>query len=396
MLDMSDLSDWSDLSDMSDTSEKTEQKNMTSKKNAAKNQGPDLWLLLSVLILAGLGLMMILSTSAIMAERFYADKYFFFKRQVLFGLAGLVVMYLGYRINRDLLYRLRYLWVAGALALLAVTVFTPWGYAAGGATRWVDLGFFNIQPLELAKVALVIYLACFFAFKQDKVKTFSVGFLPPTVITGIFCALLLLQPDFGGAVYMAGLLFLLSLVGGTRIIYLFSSSVLAAITAAVLVLQSPYRFRRWFSFLDPFQDAQDAGYQLVQSLYAFGSGGIWGMGLGEGRQKLFFLPEAHNDFIMAVVGEELGFIGVSLVFIVLGILLWRVLTICMSQEELVDRFAGLGMGMIIILGALLNLAGVLGVIPPKGLPMPFISYGGSSLLVSFFCAGFLLNLSRSR
>ncbi len=365
-------------------------------KKSAITQSPDLWLFFSVVILCGLGLMMILSTSAVMAERFYADKYFFFKRQLLFCVLGLAVMYAGYRMNRELLYQLRYLWIAVALLLLALTVFSPWGHTAGGATRWIDLGMFNVQPLELAKVALVIYLACFFAGKQEQIKTFSVGFLPPTLITGIFCALLLLQPDFGGAVYMAGLLFLLSLVGGTRMIYLLSSSVLALITAVILVMQSPYRFRRWFSFLDPFKDAQDSGYQLVQSLYAFGSGGLWGMGLGEGRQKLFFLPEAHNDFIMAVVGEELGFIGISVVFILLGIMLWRILVICLAQEELVDRFAGLGMGMIIILGALFNLAVVLGVIPPKGLPMPFISYGGSSLLISFFCAGFLLNLSRSR
>ncbi len=369
---------------------------MHGKKGAIRHTGPDLWLLFSVVILSGLGLIMILSTSAIMAERFYADKYFFFKRQLVFVLVGLAVMYAGYRINRGFIYQLRYVWVGAALALLVLTVFSPLGYSAGGATRWLDLGLFNMQPLEAAKVALVIYLACFFACKQDKIKSFSVGFLPPALITGIFCALLLLQPDFGGAVYMAGLLFLLSIVGGTRTTYLFTSSALALITAAILIVQSPYRFRRWFSFLDPFKDAQDAGYQLVQSLYAFGSGGLWGMGLGEGRQKLFFLPEAHNDFIMAVVGEELGFIGISLVFVILGIMLWRILVICMAQEDLVDRFAGLGMGMIIILGALFNLAVVLGVIPPKGLPMPFISYGGSSLVVSFFCAGFLLNLSRRR
>ncbi len=369
---------------------------MRAANNSAPHKSPDLWLLCSVLILSGLGLLMILSSSAIMAERYYEDKYFFFKRQALFFLAGLGVMYVAYIVPRDFIYRMRYLWVGLALLLLALTIFTPLGYAAGGSSRWLSLGVVNIQPLELAKVALVIYLACFFALKQDKIKTFSVGFLPPTLITGFFCALLLLQPDFGGAVFMAGLLFLISLIGGTRLIYLISSSVLAGATAAILVLQSPYRFRRWFSFLDPFQDAQDAGYQLVQSLYAFGSGGLWGLGLGEGRQKLFFLPEAHNDFIMAVLGEELGFIGISLIFLILGIMLWRIWVICLAQSELVDRFAGFGMGMIIMLGALINMAVVLGAIPPKGLPMPFISYGGSSLLASFFCAGFLLNLSRGR
>ncbi len=357
---------------------------------------PDLWLLFSVMILCGLGLTMILSTSAVMAERFYSDKYFFFRKQLVFFLGGLAVMFMVYITPRNLIYRLKYLWILTTLIFLGLTIFSPLGLSAGGAARWVDLGPISIQPLEMAKVSLVIYLACFFAGKQDMVKRFSVGFLPPTIITGMFCVLLLMQPDFGGAVYIAVLFFLMSLVGGTRMIYLLSSSVLAGITGAMLIMQSPYRFRRWFSFLDPFKDAQDSGYQLVQSLYAFGSGGIWGMGLGEGRQKLFFLPEAHNDFIMAVVGEELGFIGISLVFILLGIILWRVLAISIRQTELADRFAGFGMGMIIILGSLLNLAVVLGMVPPKGLPMPFISYGGSSLLVSLFCAGFLLNLSRER
>lgn len=354
----------------------------------------DIWLMVSVMVLCGLGLTMILSTSAIMAERFYSDKYFFFRKQLVFVFAGMAVMFMAYMIPRNFFYKLKYLWILGTITAFALTLYSPLGQSAGGATRWLNLGVISIQPLEIAKVTLVIYLACFFAHKQEMIKRFSVGFVPPTIITGLFCVFLLLQPDFGGAVYIAALFFLMSLVGGTRIIYLFSSSVLAGITAAMLIMQSPYRFRRWFSFLDPFKDAQDSGYQLVQSLYAFGSGGIWGMGLGEGRQKLFFLPEAHNDFIMAVIGEELGFIGISLVFIILGIIIWRIMAISIRQTELVDRFAGFGMGIIIIIGSLLNLAVVLGMVPPKGLPMPFISYGGSSLVVSLFCVGFLLNLSR--
>ncbi|MFN2268969.1 MAG: putative lipid II flippase FtsW [Desulfonatronovibrio sp.] len=370
---------------------------MSNQKNKlVQTNTPDLWLLFSVMILCGLGLTMILSTSAIMAERFYSDKYFFFRKQLVFVMAGIVVMFSVYLIPRNFFYKLRYFWVAATLGALILTIFSSLGVSAGGATRWISLGIINIQPLEIAKISLVLYLSCFFSSKQELVKKFSVGFLPPTIITGTFCLLLLAQPDFGGAVYIAALFFLMSLVGGTRIIYLFTSSIIAAITAAILIMQSPYRFRRWFSFLDPFKDAQDSGYQLVQSLYAFGSGGIWGIGLGEGRQKLFFLPEAHNDFIMAVIGEELGFVGISLVFILIGIILWRVMVISARQVDLVDRFAGFGMGVILIMGSLLNLAVVLGVLPPKGLPMPFISYGGSSLLVSLFCAGFLLNLSRSQ
>ncbi|MDD4952158.1 MAG: FtsW/RodA/SpoVE family cell cycle protein, partial [Desulfovibrionaceae bacterium] len=160
------------------------------------------------------------------------------------------------------------------------------------------------------------------------------------------------------------------------------------------ISSSPYRFKRLTAFLDPFKSAQDEGYQLVQSLYAFGSGQIFGAGLGAGKQKLFFLPEAHNDFIMAVVGEELGFVGLSLIFLVIGFLLWRGFRIALDQDDLQDRFTAYGLVLILALGFMLNLAVALGAVPPKGVPMPFVSYGGSSLLVSFICVGLLLNLSR--
>jgi len=361
-----------------------------------QNSGPgiDLWLLGAVLALSGLGLVMLFSASSIMAEKFLGDKFYFIKKQVVFTLAGLIVLACTIKIPRTFFYKLKYLWLILVFGLLCLTVFSPLGYGAGGARRWLKFGPLTIQALELAKVALVFYLAYFFSHKQELVKTFSVGFLPPTIVTASMCVLLMLQPDFGGAAYLALILFFMSLIGGTRLVYLVSSAFLAVATGFVLIVQSPYRFRRWFAFLDPFKDAQDSGYQLVQSLYGFGSGGMWGLGLGEGRQKLLFLPEAHNDFILAVLGEELGFVGFSLVFILVGIIIWRVIRISCDQQEMEDRFAAFGLGLILILGALLNIAVVLGTVPPKGVPMPFVSYGGSNLLVSFFCAGFLLNLSR--
>jgi cell division protein FtsW len=164
--------------------------------------------------------------------------------------------------------------------------------------------------------------------------------------------------------------------------------------AVVLVLTSPYRFRRWFAFLDPFKDALDSGYQLVQSLYGFGAGGWFGVGLGAGRQKLFFLPEAHNDFILAVLGEELGFVGVSLVIVLMGIILWRCVAIAVNAKDMQDRLLAFGSGLLIILGGLLNSAVVLALAPPKGVALPFLSYGGSNMLTSFFCMGVLLNLAR--
>lgn len=361
-------------------------------KDAARGR-MDYWLLTATLILAGFGLIMVLSSSGIMAERIYGDTYYFFKRQLMFTGAGLLVMFVLTRIPLKAVYSLTYLWVGLAIVLLALCV-SPLGAHVNGASRWVRIGPVNVQPLEYAKVALVLYLAYFFARKQDLVRTFSVGFLPPFLVTGFLCGLLLLQPDFGGAVVMCGLLFFMCLVGGTRFSYLFISLIFAGGAGWLLISSSPYRFKRWTAFLDPFASAQNEGYQLVQSLYAFGSGKIFGTGIGAGQRKLFFLPEAHNDFIMAVVGEELGFVGMSLFFLLVGLFLYRAFRTAMKLEDLQDRFTAFGTTCILALGMVLNLAVVLGTVPPKGVAMPFISYGGSSLLVSFLCAGVLLNLSR--
>jgi len=354
----------------------------------------DMVLLAMVLFLLAFGVVMVLSASGIMAEKFWGDKYFFFKRQALFALAGLGAMATAYFTPRKFWCNHAYVWLLLAFALLAATLIPGIGTAAGGARRWLRLGAMSLQPLEPAKVALVFYLAYFFSAKQDKVKTFSVGFLPPVAMTGAMCLLLLAQPDFGGAVLLAGLLFLMSLVGGIRFLYLGSSLLLGLAGAWGLVVSSAYRFKRLAAFLDPFENARTVGYQIVQSLYAFGSGGVAGAGLGAGRQKLLFLPEAHNDFIMAVAGEELGFLGVTLFFVCMGVLLWRAFAVALRQKEEQDRYLGTGMAIILCLGAVLNMAVVLGAAPPKGVPMPFVSYGGSHVVVACFCAGILLNLSK--
>ncbi len=356
----------------------------------------DYWLLVITLLLAGVGLMMVLSASGVMAEKNFGDKYHFFRKQALFALLGIACMILAARVPMRRIFALKY-WALGAvLLLLLLTMFSPLGVEINGARRWLRLGGFTVQPMEFAKLTMVLYLAWFLSNKQALVKTFSVGVIPPFAVTGLFCGLVLIQPDFGGAAFIASLLFLMCLVGGTRLVYLLMALSMAVAAAWTLIVQSPYRSRRLLAFLDPFKDALDSGYQLVQSLYAFGSGQLWGQGLGAGKQKLFFLPEAHNDFIMAVVGEELGFVGVSLIFLLMGMLLWRAFQVALQQEELQYRLAAYGMALILTLGAVLNMAVVLGTAPPKGVPMPFLSYGGSSLLSSFLCVGILLNLSRPR
>lgn len=357
-------------------------------------QKPDFWLLGLALILLSLGLMTLLSASGIVAERIYSDPMYFFKRQLLFAAVGILAMAAIAMVPRPVLYKLQYPALLLTFILLLLTL-TPLADKIKGARRWLSFGPFGIQPMEFAKIALIMYLAYFMSTKQGIIKTFSRGVIPPFAVTGLFCLLLLKQPDFGGAAVLTLLLFFMCLAGGTRLIYLVISAGLACGGAYLLVMHEAYRFRRILAFLDPFKAARNEGYQLVQSLYALGSGGLWGAGLGDSKQKLFFLPDAHTDFIMAIAGEELGFVGMTLIFFLLGLFFWRSMRVAFLQEDLRDRLTAFGLTIMLGLSMVLNMAVVMGVAPPKGLPMPFFSYGGSSLLATFICVGLLLNISRT-
>lgn len=362
----------------------------------AENTGSqyDWWLFAIVLMLLCIGILMVLSASGVVAERLNGDKYYFFKRQLVYACVGGLALWIAATMPRSLLYRLQYPFLIGVIMLLLITL-SPLGSRINGAQRWISLKFFSIQPLEFAKIALAFYLAYFMSTKQELVKTFSRGVIPPFAVTGLLCLLLLAQPDFGGAVVLAMILFFMCIAGGTRFIYLFVSIAIALAGAIALIVYEPYRARRLVAFLDPFEDAQNAGYQLVQSLYALGSGGFFGVGMGGSAQKMFYLPEAHNDFIMAVVGEELGFFGLSLIMGLFVMLFVRCYRIVMGQTELRDRLSAFGVTLVLALGATLNLAVVMGMAPPKGVAMPFLSYGGSSLLASMICVGLLMNFSKT-
>ena len=356
--------------------------------------GFDWWLLTLALILLSIGLIMVLSASGIMAEGSSGVKYYFFKRQLVFACAGGVALWMAALMPRQWLYRLQYPAIFLSLLMLLITL-SPLVHPINGAKRWIPLGPVNIQPMEFVKIALALYLAYFMSAKQDLIRTFSRGVVPPFAVTGLFCFLLLLQPDFGSAVVLAGMLFFMCIAGGTRFIYLFITVALAAAGAMALAIASPYRLRRLLAFLDPFEDAHDTGYQLVQSLLAFGSGGFWGVGVGASRQKMFYLPESHNDFIMSVLAEELGFVGMTVVMLLFALLFWRCYRVIMGQGNLRDRLTAFGITCIIAMGAVMNLAVVMGVAPPKGVPMPFLSYGGSNLVATLLCVGLLLNFSRT-
>lgn len=354
----------------------------------------DWWLLTIMLALLGIGLVMVLSASGIVAEQANGDKYYFFKRQIIFAFLGGIALWIGALIPREWLYKMQYPLLFGALLLLLVTL-SPLAPTINGAKRWIKLGPISIQPMEFVKIALALYLAYFMSAKQNLLKTFSRGVIPPFAVTGLFCFILLLQPDFGSAVVLAGILFFMCVAGGTRFIYIFMALALVCAGAIALAIAEPYRLRRLLAFIDPFQDASNTGYQLVQSLLAIGSGSFFGVGIGASRQKMFYLPEAHNDFIMAVLAEEMGFLGVTIVMGLFGLLFWRSWKIIMGQEELRDRFTAFAITLVISMGALLNLAVVMGVAPPKGVPMPLLSYGGSNLVATMLCIGLMMNYSRT-
>ncbi len=354
----------------------------------------DWWLLGIMAVLLALGLTMVFSSSGILADHQYNDAYFYSRRQLVFALLGGICLFSLAFMPRNLLYSLQYPLLVVVFILLVVTL-SPLGIRVNGAQRWIDLGFIRLQIMEFAKIALVLYLAYFMSSKQAIIKTFNKGVIPPFVVTGFMCLLLLLQPDFGGATLLLVLLFFMCLVGGTRLIYLVISAVLALGGAYLLVTKVAYRSRRLLAFRDPFAVASDEGYQLVQSQFALGNGGLTGVGLGASKQKLFYLPEAHTDFIVAVMGEEVGFIGLTILFILVGILFWRGIIIALRQTDLRDRFTAFGMILVLKISFVLNMAVVLSAAPPKGVPMPFMSYGGSSLIASMMCMGVLLNLSRT-
>lgn len=354
----------------------------------------DWWLFTIMLTILAIGLITVLSASGIVAEQTNGDKYYFFKRQLLYAVAGGAALWIGALMPRDWIYKLHYPALLAALLLLLITL-SPLAPEINGAKRWIRLGPISIQPMEFVKIALALYLAYFMSSKQQLIKTFSRGVIPPFAVTGLFCFLLLLQPDFGSAVVVAGILFFMCVAGGTRFIYIFFSLALACAGAMALAIAEPYRLRRLLAFIDPFQDAGNTGYQLVQSLLAIGSGSFFGVGIGASKQKMFYLPEAHNDFIMAVLAEEMGFVGVTIVMGLFALLFWRCYRVIMGQPALHDRFIAFALTIILLMGAVMNLAVVMGVAPPKGVPMPLMSYGGSNLFATMLCIGLLLNFSRT-
>jgi len=350
-------------------------------------------LLLSSMILLGLGLTMVFISSTFLAQHQYQDPYFFFKRQVLYALAGVGILYLGSRIPYQKYQRYVYPFMFIALIGLILVFIPPIGAKVRGASRWIRLGPLTLQPSEFAKLAMVIFLAYSLARKQEKMKWFTVGFMPHMLVAGLYIGLIALESDFGTALTLAAIVFIMLMVGGTRLTYIGLAGAAGLGLAAIAVIKDPKKIARFLSFLDPWKYGQDVGYQLKQSLLAIGSGGLTGLGAGQSRAKLFYLPDAHTDFILSIFSEEVGFVGVFLILVLFTLLVYRGILLSLRAPDTFGSYLALGLTLLIGLQAIINMAVVSGMAPTKGLSLPFLSYGGSSLLVNLLAVGILLNIS---
>lgn len=363
---------------------------------AAGAVGPvDTLLAATLLALIAFGVVMVYSASAVFAERQLHDAQHFLFRQAEYAVGGVILIVVAARIDYRHLRALTYPILAVTMGLM-LYVAAGFGHAAGGAARWIPIGPVHVQPAEIAKVAMIFWLAYSLSKKREKIRSFSVGFLPHALMAGFLMLLCLKQPDFGSAVMIALLTFVLLFTAGAKTGYIFGAALLAAPVAWALITRSEYRMRRIEAFLDPFAHRLDVGYQISESLMSFGTGGIWGVGLGDSRQKLFFLPEAHTDFIAAIVGEELGLVGITALVVAYAVVVWRGLRAAWRAPDDYGTYLAAGIALFVGFQACTNLAVVMGLLPTKGLALPFLSYGGSSLLVNCAAVGVLLNISRSR
>jgi len=353
----------------------------------------DIWLLGAVLALSFFGLLMIYSTSFILSMQKFGNPYHYFKHELVYLFVGLLGMVAAMHFNNERWRSFASLFMAVAFAGLVAVFFFG---ATRGAHRWLRYAGFQFQPSELAKFAVILYFAHSLAKRQDKLKTFWSGLAPYLGILGLYVGMVMLEPDFGGALSIGLLGVMLLFTAGVSLKYLAAAGGAAVPVGLYFLASEEYRWRRLVAFLDPWQYSKDYAFQLIQSFLAFGNGGLFGVGLGMGHQKLFYLPDAHTDFIFSVIAEEWGWLGVMAVIAVYALLITRGAMIAIFAENKYSSYLAMGITAMIGLPAVINMAVVTGLLPTKGLVLPFLSYGGSSLLINLFAAGILLNISAKR
>lgn len=353
---------------------------------------PDILIFAAVITLLTIGLVMVFSASSIIGIADYGDPYHYVQRQSILAVVGLVALFLLVRVDYHVFKVLALPGLIVSFALLILVLFV--GQGTGGATRWIRVGGFNLQPSELAKLAMINYAAVYISTKRDRIRRFFSGLLPLLIILGVKFGLIMLEPDFGTGAALVFATLVVVFAGGAHLGQLFILAGLSAPVVWQLIVREEYRFRRLMAFLDPWADPTGAGWNVIQSLLAIGSGGLFGLGLGRSRQKFSYLPEHHTDFIFAILCEELGFVGGVFVVLLFFVLAWRGLRTALQAPDLYGSLLAIGITAMIAFQAMINIGVVTGSLPVTGIPLPFISHGGSSLLTSLAGIGVLLNISR--
>jgi cell division protein FtsW len=349
---------------------------------------------LTVAVILMIGIVMIYSASAVYAFGKYGDSLFFVKRHIMYVLMGLAAAAFCMSIPPGMVRDNSRLVMLAALGLLFLVLIPHVGSEVAGARRWIRLPGFGFQPSEFAKFALIIYLADFTARKRYLIQNLWYGFIPPLFVTGMTGGLIFIEPDMGTAVAVLFIGFMMLFVSGAKVKHLLSVAAPMVPAMVLAVICAPYRFRRIIAFCNPWKEAKGAGFQLIQSFIALGSGGLIGVGLGQSKQKLFYLPESHTDFIFAIIGEELGFIGAASVLILFALLVWFMMRAAFRIKDLFMSRVVMGVAVLIAFETIVNIGVSTGMFPTKGLPLPFVSYGGSSLVAHMAAIGLVLNLSR--
>ena len=359
----------------------------------ARKLAPDKWLFAATVGLALFGVVMVYSASALIAQKENGNQFHYVLKQGVFVVIGFVVMLLMMQFNYQLLKNRRI--VYGLLLLCTIGLFGVFAFSpTNGAHRWLKFPGFSLQPSEISKLALILFLAYFLEKRAGEEGDFWLTFLPCGIVTGWLAALIVIEPDFGTAMMLVFIFVIVIYTAGARVLHLAMAAAPALLVAAGLLIFVPFRLKRLVTFLDPWADPQGAGFQVVQSLIAIGSGGIDGLGFAQGKQKMLFLPFAHSDFIFAVVSEELGLVGALTIVLVFALFLWRGIRTALLAPDRFGMLLSLGIVTSIVAQALFNISVVLSLVPTKGIPLPFISYGGSSLVPTLAAVGILLNVSQ--
>ncbi len=352
-------------------------------------------ILFPVVMLAGIGIIMVYSASSALALERFGNPRYYMQRQLLFFCISFFFMFVMASFPYRFFKIFAYFILAVAVAMLCAVQFPSLGHRAGGACRWLSIGKFTFQPSEFVKPALIIYLAYSLSKKQDKIEDFSIGFVPHTIVFALLAILVMAQPDFGTVLILGIITWAIMFIAGVKIRYLLLPLPFMVPFGYFFVYKVQYRMKRIFAFLHPWDDQMNTGYQITHSLKAFGSGGIFGKGLGLGIQKLHYLPEPHTDFILSVIGEELGLVGVLFILALYSIIIWKGAKIARNSKDYFGALLAAGITISLGIQVVINAGVALGVLPTKGLTLPFLSYGGTSLFANMACMGILMNIGAS-